>query len=107
MSMKIPDRFRSSRAFRKGDEVNFVLAPGERCNLLARLPGVVVGRRGPYINVLCTEDRTIYGGSIVSAPRVNLLHRDDFIAWEKWDARNFQRWIKRARMKRERESVSK
>jgi uncharacterized Zn finger protein len=57
--------------FSKGDKVEFCTRRGQH-NLLAGRPGEVVGRRGRYIVVRCTETGTVFSGQEYLVPKVNL-----------------------------------
>ena len=57
--------------FSKGDKVRFSVRRGEH-NLLAGRPGEVVGRRGRYVVVRCTEVGTAFCGQEYLVPKANL-----------------------------------
>ena len=66
-----PSRWRRKTMFSKGDKVEFCVRRGEH-NMLAGLPGEVVGRRRQYIVVRCTEVGTIFSGQEYLTPKANL-----------------------------------
>ena len=55
----------------KGDKVRFHVRRGEH-NMLAGRPGEVVGRRGRYVVVRCTEVGTVFCGQEYLVPEANL-----------------------------------
>jgi ribosomal protein L21E len=62
--------------FSKGDKVSFCVQRGEH-NMLAGRPGEVVGRRGRYIVVRCTEVGTAFRGQEYLTPKANLRKSPD------------------------------
>jgi hypothetical protein len=62
--------------FSKGDKVSFCVRRGEH-NILAGRPGKIVGRRGRYIVVCCTEVGTAFCGQEYLTPKANLRKSPD------------------------------